>query len=69
MEVTTPAAPARQLYKVTEAMIVLSISRSVIYDEIRTGRLRSVHRGRSRLIPATAIADYIALLERESLVA
>ena len=47
-------------------MIVLSISRSVIYDEIRTGRLRSVHRGRSRLIPATAIADYIALLERES---
>ena len=58
-----PALP-RQLYKITEAMTVLSISRSVIYDEIRAGRLRSVTRGRSRLIPASAIADYVALLER-----
>ena len=50
-------------------MIVLSMSRSVIYEEIRSGRLRSVKRGRSRLISALAIADYIALLERESQVA
>jgi hypothetical protein len=28
--------------------------------------LRSVHRGRTRLIPATAIAEYVALLEREA---
>jgi excisionase family DNA binding protein len=61
----TPELP-RQLYRVTEAMIVLSISRSVLYDEMRTGRLRSVIRGRTRLIPASAIADYVALLERES---
>ena len=61
--------PGRQLYKVAEAMIVLSMSRSVIYEEIRSGRLRSVKRGRSRLISALAIADYIALLERESQVA
>jgi len=45
---------------------VLSMSRSVIYEQIRSGRLRSVTQGRSRLIPATAIVDYIALLERES---
>jgi len=51
---------------VTEAMAVLSMSRSVIYDEIRSGRLRSVKRGRSRLISASAIADYIALLEQEA---
>jgi excisionase family DNA binding protein len=57
---------SRQLYKVTEAMIVLSMSRSVIYDEIRAGRLRSVTRGRSRLIPASAIDEYVALLEREA---
>jgi excisionase family DNA binding protein len=61
--------PGRQLYRVAEAMIVLSISRSVIYEQIRSGRLRSVTQGRSRLIPASAIAEYVALLERESKVA
>ena len=61
--------PGRQLYKVTDAMVVLSISRSVIYEQIRSGRLRSVTQGRARLIPAAAIADYIALLEHESRVA
>jgi excisionase family DNA binding protein len=45
-------------------MVVLSMSRSVIYEQIRSGRLRSVTQGRSRLIPASAIADYIALLEK-----
>jgi excisionase family DNA binding protein len=47
-------------------MVVLSMSRSVIYEQIRSGRLRSVTQGRVRLIPASAIADYIALLEREA---
>jgi excisionase family DNA binding protein len=61
--------PGKQLYRVTDAMAVLSMSRSVIYEQIRSGRLRSVTQGRSRLIPASAIADYIALLERESEVA
>ena len=59
-------SPDKMLYRVTEAMAVLSVSRSVIYDEIRSGRLRSVKRGRSRLISASAIADYIALLEQEA---
>jgi excisionase family DNA binding protein len=54
------------LYRVTEAMAVLSLSRSAIYEEIRSGRLRSVKRGRSRLISAAAIADYVALLEQEA---
>ncbi len=67
MNRSSPAAvPGRQLYKVADAMIVLSLSRSVIYQQMRAGRLRSVTQGRSRLIPASAIADYIALLERES---
>jgi excisionase family DNA binding protein len=56
----------KQLYKVAEAMTVLSVSRSVIYEEIRSGRLRSVKRGRSRLISALAIAEYVALLEHET---
>jgi excisionase family DNA binding protein len=61
--------PGKQLYRVTDAMAVLSMSRSVIYEQIRSGRLRSVTQGRTRLIPASAITDYIALLEHESEVA
>jgi excisionase family DNA binding protein len=56
----------RELYRVGEAMALLSLSRSVLYEELRCGRLRSVHVGRTRLIPAAAIAEYVALLEREA---
>jgi excisionase family DNA binding protein len=59
-------ANRKQLYRIADAMAVLSLSRSVIYEQIRSGRLRSVTQGRSRLIPASAIADYVALLEREA---
>lgn len=54
------------LYRVSDAMRVLSMSRTVIYDLIRAGRLRTVKQGRTRLIPASAIAEYVALLEREA---
>lgn len=56
----------RELYRVQEAMALLSLKRSVIYEQLRSGRLRSVHEGRTRLIPAAAIRDYVALLEREA---
>jgi excisionase family DNA binding protein len=52
--------------RVTDAMRVLSMSRTVVYDLIRTGRLRTVKEGRTRLAPVSAIADYVALLEREA---
>ena len=55
-----------QLYKVPDAMRVLNLSRTVVFELLRTGRLRSVKQGRTRLIPASAIQDYIALLEREA---
>ena len=42
------------------------MSRTVIYELIRSGRLRTVTEGRSRRIPANAITDYINLLETES---
>jgi excisionase family DNA binding protein len=66
---TALRSPGKQLLRVADAMVVLSMSRSVIYEQIRSGRLRSVTQGRIRLIPAAAIADYIALLEHESKVA
>jgi excisionase family DNA binding protein len=47
--------------------MLLSMSRTVIYEQIRAGRLRAVKQGRSRLISASAIADYVALIEREAM--
>jgi excisionase family DNA binding protein len=59
-------ANGRVLYRVPEAMTLLSMSRSAIYELIRSRRLRSVQQGRTRLIPHSAIAEYVALLETES---
>lgn len=58
--------PDRHLYKIPEAMLLLSMSRSVIYEQIRAGRLRTVTQGRSRLVPVKAITDYVELLLSES---
>lgn len=55
-----------QLYKVSDVMQALSMSRTVVFELLRTGRLRSVKQGRIRLIPASAIREYIALLEKEA---
>ncbi|MBP2321479.1 excisionase family DNA binding protein [Kibdelosporangium banguiense] len=60
------AVPLRHLYRITEAMRLLSLSRSVIYEQIRAGRLRVVHQGRTPLVPALAIQQYVDLLMRES---
>jgi excisionase family DNA binding protein len=61
-----PPAPAARLYRIPEAMRLLSMSRTVIYEQIRAGRLRSVQQGRSRLVSAAAVGAYIALLEEEA---
>ena len=58
--------PGKALYRIPEAMRLLSLSRSVIYNQIRAGRLRSVKEGNARLIPADAITDYVALLKAEA---
>jgi excisionase family DNA binding protein len=63
---TVDPSPMLALYRVTDVMRMLKISRTVIYEQLRSGRLRSVHQGRTRLIPASAIRDYIALLEKEA---
>lgn len=55
-----------QLYKVSDVMQALSMSRTVVFELLRTGRLRSVKQGRTRLIPASAIREYIELLEKEA---
>lgn len=60
------AALPKALYRIPEAMELLSLSRTVIYEQIRAGRLRTVTEGRARRVPAAAIAEYVALLERET---
>jgi excisionase family DNA binding protein len=55
-----------QLYRIKDAMRLLNLSRTVIYELLRTGRLRSVQQGRARLITAEAIREYIALLQDEA---
>jgi excisionase family DNA binding protein len=55
-----------RLYRVKDAMRLLNLSRTVIYEQLRAGRLRSIRQGRTRLISADAIRDYIALLESEA---
>jgi excisionase family DNA binding protein len=54
------------LYRIPAVMRMLSLSRSVIFEQLRSGRLDSVRQGRARLIPASAITEYIALLKKEA---
>lgn len=54
----SPRAPDR-LLDVDSAAATLSLGRSRLYSEIASGRLHSVKAGRRRLVPASAIAEYI----------
>lgn len=66
MGATPDSIPVRALYRVHEATVLLSLSRSAIYEELRAGRLQSCWRGRSRLIPAAALVAYVELLIAEA---
>ena len=61
----TVGAPVRALYAISEAMVLLSLSRTQIYELIRSDRLLTVTQGRRRLVPAEAISAYVALLLSE----
>ncbi|MDK1476788.1 helix-turn-helix domain-containing protein [Streptomyces sp. 549] len=61
-----PDLTAPVLYRVTEVAALLRLSRSVVYEQIRAKRLRTVKQGAARRIPASAINEYVALLEREA---
>lgn len=45
--------------EVPEVMTALRLSRSKVYDLIRTNRLASFKEGRARRIPVTALHDYL----------
>ena len=57
-----PDVPAL-LYRVDEAAVALRLSRSVLYELIRTGQLRTVKARRRRLVPVAALAEYVDSLD------
>jgi hypothetical protein len=61
-----PEAVGPHLYKVADAVCVLRMSRSITYEQIKAGRIRTVKQGRATFITSAALADYIALLEQEA---
>ncbi|MGL5824141.1 MAG: excisionase family DNA-binding protein [Nocardioides sp.] len=58
---TTTTEPTTPLlaYRVERAAKALSISRSAIYELIRSDQIRSIKVGRTRLITHTALTDYL----------
>ena len=56
-----PTVPA-VLYDIDEAAEALRLSRSALYELIRSGQLRTVKSGRRRLVPVEALAEYVATL-------
>jgi excisionase family DNA binding protein len=52
-------AETARLNSIRDAVTRLRVSRSKIYEEMDNGRLQSVKVGRRRLIPESALIDYI----------
>ncbi len=61
-----PAVIEPVFLRVPDAMKVLSLSRTTIYELIRSGRLHSCTEGATRLIPVEAITEYKILLLKEA---
>ncbi|MFI6374068.1 MULTISPECIES: helix-turn-helix domain-containing protein [Streptomyces] len=57
MSIAVPPAP--QALKVPEVMTALRLSRSKVYDLIRSKELPSYTSGRARRIPAEAVSEYM----------
>lgn len=55
---TTPSHPER-LLSIDQAAAALGVGRSRLYGEIQAARLRSVKVGRRRLVPASAVGEFI----------
>jgi excisionase family DNA binding protein len=52
----------RLLLKPEEAAMVLGVSRSTLYELLAAGAVESVHIGKSRRVPVTALERYVERL-------
>ncbi|WP_159795434.1 helix-turn-helix domain-containing protein [Puerhibacterium puerhi] len=62
-EPLTVSEIAPVLYRVEEAAEALRLGRTIVYELIRCGRLRTVKVGTRRLVPVAAVREYAATLE------
>ena len=62
----TATEPPPLMFRISDVVKLTRLSRSVIYEQIRAGRLRTVKQGSATLITAAALADYVRLLVRQS---
>lgn len=60
MEIIETNRRSRVLLRPEEAAAALSISRSVVFQLMRSGELRSVKIGKSRRVPVDAVTEYVA---------
>jgi excisionase family DNA binding protein len=56
-------AQPEHLLSIKEAASLLNIARATVYLHIQQGDLRSLKLGRRRLIPASAVTDFIACMK------
>ncbi|GAB3920236.1 hypothetical protein GCM10011575_44100 [Microlunatus endophyticus] len=47
------------VYSVNEAAEALRLSRELLYELIRSGQLRSIKVGRRRLVPVSAVTEFV----------
>lgn len=52
-------------YRIPEAVAATGIGRSRLYELMRSGEIRSVTLGRTRLIPAEDLRDFVARLRTQ----
>jgi len=60
-DIQRPSAQAKLLLTVAEAASVLGISRSILYELLLKGEIRSIKIGRSRRIPFVALEEFVAV--------
>ncbi|MBO0804546.1 MAG: helix-turn-helix domain-containing protein [Nocardiopsaceae bacterium] len=58
--------PRPRMFRIRDVVTMTGLSRSVIYEQIRAGRLRAVKQGKATLVTDAALDDYVRLLEREA---
>jgi excisionase family DNA binding protein len=62
----TTTEPAPMMFRISTVVKLTGLSRSVIYEQIKAGRLRTVKQGSATLITAAALDNYVQLLEQEA---
>jgi excisionase family DNA binding protein len=62
----TTTEPAPMMFRISTVVKLTGLSRSVIYEQIKAGRLRTVKQGAATLITAAALDNYVKLLEKEA---